>query len=168
MVDVGDHPSALVFSLVVASLLLWGCQGNSPSEEASGPPPLPDGELAIEGPWVRPAPAGSSSVLSMTIANGQSTPDTLLDVRAPIIDSTQGYAAASDTSEGPRALSSFPVQARSRAALAPDSQHVALRGLQQPLTEGESLVLTLEFAQSGLQRIRAPIQSTPPTDTPSS
>lgn len=164
MPDLADRPIAFVFSLVAATFLLWGCQGDTATEEASGPPPLPDGELAIEDPWVRPAPAGSSSMLYMTIANGRSTPDTLLSVRAPILDSMAVRTGTSTSGAGPTVSLAAP--ARSRVSLTPDSQHVALLGLRQALVEGESLVLNLEFAQSGLQRIRAPIQSSAPGDTP--
>lgn len=155
---------ALILPLTALGLLLLGCQGNSSTQEASGPPPLPEGELAIENPWVRPAPAGSSSTLYMTIANGRSSADTLLDADAPIIDSTHVYAQASDTTAALTTRPSLTVPAQTRVALTPDGPHVALRGLQQPLREGEALILNLEFAQSGLQRIRAPIQTSPPSD----
>lgn len=153
-------------SLFVTALLVTGCGGGdsgSSAQEDTGPPPLPDGELAIENPWVRPAPAGSSSVLYMTIANGRSGPDTLLDADAPIIGGMQMYDMPADTAD-PTEASILPVPEQSRLTLAPNGRRLHLSGLQQALNEGETLVLNLEFSQSGLQRIRVPIRSSPPSD----
>ncbi|MFO8100283.1 MAG: copper chaperone PCu(A)C [Salinibacter sp.] len=155
---------ALVLGLMSTGLLLWGCQGDSSSSEEASAPPLPDGELAIEDPWVRPAPAGSSSALYMTIANGLNAPDTLTDIDAPIIDSVQVYDLASDTTDEATAVGTLASPAQERVSLTPDGRSVGLFGLQQPLAEGETLVLNLQFAQSGLQRIQVPIRSSPPNE----
>jgi copper(I)-binding protein len=103
---------------VAGVLLLAGCQTESPQNQQSGPPPLPEDELAIEDPWVRPTPAGSSTVLSMTIANGRPGADTLLRARAPILDSSDVRHAA-----GGEITSTLPVPGRTRVSLAPDTTH---------------------------------------------
>lgn len=159
-------PARLVsLSILVAGLLVAGCGGGnsgSSTQQESGPPPLPDGELAIENPWVRPAPAGSSSVLYMTIANGRSGADTLLDADAPIIGGVQMYDLPADTA-APTPDSLLIVPPQSRLALEPNGRYVALSGLGQSLNENESLILNLDFAQSGLQRVRVPIRTSPPS-----
>jgi copper(I)-binding protein len=38
-----------------------------------------------------------------------------------------------------------------------------LMNLSQPLSAGESVVLNLDFAESGLLRLRAPIRMEPPS-----
>ncbi|MFP4227574.1 MAG: copper chaperone PCu(A)C [Salinivenus sp.] len=154
---------ALFLGLLSTGLLLLGCQTDS-SEEESSDPPLPDGELVIEEPWVRPAPAGSSSAVYMTIANGLSSPDTLTDIDAPIVDSVQVYDLESDTTDEVTAVSSLASPAQERLSLEPDGRYVGLFGLEQPLSEGETLVLNLEFAQSGMQRVQVPIRSSPPNE----
>jgi len=148
------------FTLCVALLLGAGCQSGSQDEqEASGSPPLPDDELAIENPWAQPASAGSTSALYMTIANGRQGADTLVEASAPIIDSSEVHRiTAADTSS----RNGLPVPARTRVTLAPGSTHVKLVNLGQPLDENSTLILNLEFAQSGLQRVRVPVQSSPP------
>jgi len=149
------HSRSRIGSLsVIASLfLLVGCQTDSPQNQQSGPPPLPDGDLVIEDPWVRPAPAGSSTVLSMTIANGRPGADTLLRARAPILDSSDVRHAA-----GGEITSSLPVPGSTRVSLASDTTHVRLLNLGQSLDENSSLILNVEFAQSGLQRIQVPVR----------
>lgn len=43
---------------------------------------------------MQPAPAGSTTTLAMTIANGREEPDTLLRAHAPILDSSAVRHAA--------------------------------------------------------------------------
>jgi hypothetical protein len=155
--------------LAVALLLLGvtaGCGGGEQNDaQQEQPPPLPSGELAVEDPWVRPASSGGTSALYMTLANGLDTADTLLSVRAPIVGSSEVHASsdsagtASMTPIGP-----LPVPSKTRVTLAPGSTHVMLMDLGQPLRQGESVVLSLDFAEAGLRRIRAPIQAQPPSD----
>lgn len=149
-------------SCLLALLLVAGCQTqSSQNQQSSEPPPLPDNELAIENPWVRPAPAGSTSALYMTIANGRQGPDTLLRARAPIIDSSDVQRASAGETQRTNVL---PIPARTRMTLAPDSTHMRLVNLGQSLDENSTLILNLEFAQSGLQRVQVPVQSTPPAE----
>jgi copper(I)-binding protein len=155
---------SLLGALSVVALLLTaaGCQSQSSQDQQTGPPPLPDDELAIEDPWVRPTPPGSTTTLSMTIANGRQTPDTLLRARAPIIDSSEVRRASADG--GTEMVGALSIPARTRMTLAPDSTHVRLVNLGQSLDENSTLILNLEFAQSGLQRVQAPVQSSAPTE----
>jgi len=134
-------------SVVAALLLLVGCQTDAPQNQQTGPPPLPEDELAIEDPWVRPAPAGSTTVFSMTIANGRRSADTLLGASAPILDSSDVRQAA-----GGEITSSLSIPGSTRVVLAPDTTHVRLVNLGQSVDENSSLVLNVDFAQSGLQR----------------
>ena len=155
------HTRCLLGALSVVALLLAGCQSQPSQDSQTGPPPLPENELAVEDPWVRPAPVGSTTALSMTIANGREGPDTLLRARAPIIDSSEVRRGAGAAAER---VGSLPIPARTRTTLAPDSTHVRLVSLGQSLEENSTLILNLEFAQSGLQRIQVPIQRSAPTD----
>lgn len=154
-------------SVLVGILLVVGCQSDSSREQQSASEPsLPDGELAIKNPWVRPAPAGSSSVLYMTIANGQETADTLRRVRAPIIGGSEVRTAPSDTAaaEDTTATEFLAVPARTQLVLSPEATHVRLTELSQSFDENSTVILNLEFAQSGLQRVRVPVQTSLPAE----
>jgi copper(I)-binding protein len=144
--------------LVLALLLAMGCQSESSEQQETSPSPLPDNEIAIEDPWVRPAPAGSTSALYMTIANGRQNPDTLLEVNAPIIDSSAVLSGDTEMSDG------LPVPAQSRTTLAPESTHVRLVNLQQSLDENGSVILNVGFAQSDRQRMQVPVRTSPPSE----
>lgn len=153
-------------SLLAGLLLMAGCQSESSQSQHQqrARPSLPDGELAIENPWVEPAPAGSTSALYMTIANGRQQTDTLLRVRAPIIDSSVAYASPSAPTGPLAAIGALPIPAQKRLALKPGSTHVKLINLGQSLDEGSTPILNLEFAQSGLQRVRVPVRTAPPEE----
>ena len=152
-----SHLRSLFGSILVLGVLLVfsGCQSESTQDQQSSEPALPDGELSIENPWVEPAPAGSTAALYMTFANGRQSADTLLRVRAPIVDSSAAY-------RGTEARGTLALPARARTTLNPGSTHVRLNNIDQPLTEGSTPILNLEFAQSDLQRVRVPVRTSPP------
>lgn len=145
-------------------ILLAGCQSQSSQSDnqQQEPPPLPDNELAVENPWVEPAPSGSTSALYMTIANGRQSPDTLLRVRAPIVGNSSVYAPPSDPASTLEEMRTLAIPGRTRMALQPESTHVKLLDLGQSLDAGSTPILNLEFAQSGLQRVRVPVRTSPP------
>ena len=149
---------------LVALFLLAGCQSQRSQSDTQQqePPPLPDNELAIENPWVEPAPSGSTSALYMTIANGRQSPDTLLRVRAPIVGNSSVYAPPPETASTLEEMSALAIPGRTRMALQPESTHVKLLDLGQSLDAGSTPILNLEFSQSGLQRVRVPVRTSPP------
>jgi copper(I)-binding protein len=98
----------------------------------------------------------------MTIANGRQRTDTLLGVRAPIVGGSSVFAPPSDTASSLAERSTLAIPSRTRMALAPGTTHVKLGGLGQSLDEGSTPILNLEFAQSGLQRVRVPVRTSPP------
>lgn len=152
--------------LTVTLVLLGGCGGgqSSQQEAESSEPSLPEGELAIENIWVRPAEPGGNTALYMSLANGQSTADTLVSVEAPIIGSVEIHEtvdSAGTTKMQP--MSQLPIPANTRVTLEPGGKHVMLMDMNQPLRDGETIVLNVDFAQAGLRRVRASITNTPPT-----
>ena len=163
---------SLPFALFLCALILplaGGCQSggsDSATSEDTGPPPLPDDEVAVENPWVRPAAAGESTALYLTIANGTNTPDTLVDVEAPIIGGVEMHESQTDTSNmtSMTPIETMAAPGSTRTTLAPGGTHVMLTNLGQSLDSGSTVILTLDFAQSGLQRIQAPVQNSPPSD----
>jgi hypothetical protein len=98
----------------------------------------------------------------MTIANGRQSPDTLMRVRAPIVGGSSVYASPSDTASTLVEVSTLPIPGRTRMTLRPGSTHVKLGGLGQSLDAGSTPILNLEFAQSGLQRVRVPVRTSSP------
>lgn len=98
----------------------------------------------------------------MTVANGRTVPDPLMGAqRAPIYEGIQLFAA--DEGEM-RAVDSLVVPPETRTSLAPDSAYVTLSNLNQSLEEGETILVTMDFAQSGLQQTQVSVRTSPPSD----
>jgi copper(I)-binding protein len=151
-----------------ALLVLAACGGGEGDQDAvkqTQQPELPDGELEVHEPWVRPAASGGNSALYLTLLNGTSSADTLVDVDAPIIDSIAVHRTtdSAGTSTMKPVGTTVAIPAKSRVTLEPGGQHVMLVNLQQTLEDGGTVILNLDFAQAGLRRIRAPIRTQPPT-----
>lgn len=98
----------------------------------------------------------------MTVANGRTVPDPLMGAqRAPIYEGIQLFAA--DEGEM-RAVDSLVVPPETQTSLAPDSAYVTLSNLNQSLEEGETILVTMDFAQSGLQQTQVSVRTSPPSD----
>lgn len=164
MFSTTDNSGGLrALSLLTAVLLLGACQTESAVDEQADPE-LPEDEVDIENPWIQPASAGESTPLYLTVANGRTSSDTLLDVRAPIIGEAEFRRAPSDTSAAPDSLNSLPVPANMRTALEPESQHIILTNVSQSLSEESSVILDFVFSQSGRQRVRVPVRAESPSN----
>lgn len=72
------------------------------------------------------------------------------------------YAPPSDTASSLAERSTLAIAGRTRLALHPGSTHVKLVNLGQLLDAGSTPILSLELAQSGLQRVRVPVRTSPP------
>lgn len=125
--------------------------------------PLPEGELVLEEPWARPASAGGTSAVYFRVANGTTSADTLVEVRTPAADSVAIHETVQqgDTTRMQPA-GSLAVPAEQRMALEPGSSHVMLMNLSQPLSAGDNVIIDVEFASEGLQRINVPVRERAP------
>lgn len=163
MVSSSSSPRRGFLVLLILLVLIGACQSETTSNQQREP--LPEGELAIEDPWVRPAAAGDTARLYMTIANGRSNADTLVGARrAPLYQDVQIFGPDTSGMDGVQPVDSLIIRPQRRVHLAPDSAYVALNSLSQPLNEGETVLVTLDFAQGGLQQVRASIRKNPPSD----
>lgn len=63
-----------------------------------------------------------------------------------------------------QAVDSLVLLPDTQTSLGPDSAYVALNSLNQPLKEGESILVTVDFAQSGLQQAQVSVRTSPPSD----
>ncbi|MFB6098850.1 MAG: copper chaperone PCu(A)C [Salinibacter sp.] len=151
-------------ALLGGVLLLGACQSQTTSDQQQTGP-LPEGELTIENPWVRPGARGDTTALYLTIANGRSNADTLVGARqAPLYQGVQLFAADTTAPGGTRPVDSLIVPPMTRTYLAPDSAYVSLIRLNQPLKKGETVLVTLDFAQGGLQQVQASVRTRPPSE----
>jgi copper(I)-binding protein len=110
------------------------------------------GSIEVGNPWARATPKGASVAGAyMTITNKGAEADRLMGVSSPIANQSQVHQMAMDNG----VMSMRPVQGGleikpgQTVELKPQSFHLMLMGLKQPLSQGERMKVTLEFAKAG-------------------
>lgn len=117
------------------------------------------GDLHIMAPWSRPLPAVSvNGAAYMTIMNMGSTADRLVSVSTPAAKKAELH---NHFMEGGlmkmRPVEAVEIAPGGSAALEPGGLHVMLMGLTQPLEEGKSFPLTLNFEHAGSVEVQVVI-----------
>jgi periplasmic copper chaperone A len=110
------------------------------------------GSIEIANPWARATPKGATVGGGyMTITNKGTEADTLLGGSSPVaaklevhqMSMKNGVMTMRPVSGG------LEIKPGQTVVLDPDSFHVMIMGLKQPLTQGEHLKATLDFAKAG-------------------
>ncbi len=112
------------------------------------------GQLKIVHPYVKEPPPGvTEAVVSMTIRNSGSRPDTLLAATSPRAASAvivaPPAAAGGTVAQGAPAQDRIDIPAGGSVKLAPAGPLIRLTGLTKPLTSYDTLPLSLTFARAG-------------------
>ena len=102
-------------------------------------------------PWSRPLPAVSvNGAAYMTLMNMGSEADTLIGVSTPAAKKAELH---NHIMEGGmmkmRPVENITIAPGTSAVLEPGGLHVMLMGLTEPLVEGKSFPLTLQFERAG-------------------
>lgn len=109
------------------------------------------GDIHIIKPWSRPLPAISANGAAyMTLVNKGTAPDRLLSVSTPAARKAEIHI---HTMEGGmmkmRPMDHIDIEPGDPSVLQPGGTHVMLIGLKEPLVEGKSFPLTLNFERAG-------------------
>ncbi|MGP0105012.1 copper chaperone PCu(A)C [Rhodoblastus sp.] len=118
--------------------------------------------IRIEQPWARATPAGATAgAVYMTIDNLADAEDRLTGVSSDAAARTEIHEMKmADGIMKMRAVADgLAVPAHGAAALKPGGYHVMLIGLKKPLTAGEKVVLTLDFAKAGKVEVSAQVMA---------
>jgi periplasmic copper chaperone A len=121
------------------------------------------GDVEITHPFAVPTPAGAvnGAAYIATLENTGKQPDRLLRVSTPIAQRAEIHTMAVDAGGVMRMREAADI------ALAPgapvkmrpgDGFHFMLMGLKQPLKEGDSFPLTLEFERGGKTEVKVVVQ----------
>lgn len=127
---------------------------------ASAPAFAGPDDVAVENAWSR-ASIGTKrpSVVYMTIRNNGDNVLTLGSVNTDLAAISEMH----QTSTNDRGVSSMArvadleIPPKGTIALEPGGLHLMLMGLQRPMVEGESYVLSLDFGDHGSVIVRVPI-----------
>lgn len=117
--------------------------------------------IQIGQPWARAtAPGAPTGAAFMVLNNNGSQPDLLIGAATPVADRTELHTHLMDDGiMRMRQVEAIEVAPGSPTVLEPGGLHVMLMGLQEPLVEGETFPLTLDFQDAGEITIDVTIQS---------
>jgi len=115
--------------------------------------------IVVERPWARATPAGArTGVVYVTLINNGSSNDSLLSAATPVADQVQFHSASQENGVSRmREMRTVEVAPGARVAFSPGGLHIMVVGLKQPLKEGQTFPLTLNFEKAGKIDVMVPI-----------
>jgi copper(I)-binding protein len=119
------------------------------------------GDVAVTAAYARAAAApGGASAAYMTLT-AATAPDRLLSAASPAAAKVELHAHTLDAQGVARmiAVQAVEVTPGSPTELKPGGLHVMLMGLTAPLTEGQSIPLTLTFEKAGPVTLEVPVRA---------
>ena len=116
--------------------------------------------IVVERPWARATPAGArSGVVYVTLINNGSAGDSLLSAATPVADQVQFHSATEENGVSRmREMRTVDVTPGARVAFSPGGLHIMMVGLKQPLKEGQTFPLTLNFEKAGKIDVTVPVE----------
>lgn len=117
------------------------------------------GDIHIKKPWSRPLPAVSTNGAAyMTLMNKGGAPDTLVSASTPAAKKAEVH---NHTMEGGmmkmRPVELMEIPPGEPTILQPGGLHIMLMGLTEPLVDGKSFPLTLNFERAGTVEVKVMI-----------
>ena len=112
-----------------------------------------DGKLLIEGAWVRPTPEGTTiSAGYLKVTNRGDAPDVLLSASTPVAASAELHESAM-TADGVMTMrpleNGLEIKPGQTVELQPAGAHIMILGVKEPLKEGQTIPLSLNFKSAG-------------------
>lgn len=118
-------------------------------------------DIEIHEPRVEAAPKSQQSTHAyLTIQNHTPTERTLVSVVTHKAAETQFYRlpmSGPDASAKPRMIQQVKIPPMGRAEFEPNAQLIKLEGLLSDLTPGDTVILTLEFANGDIENVEAQV-----------
>ncbi|MBC9728436.1 copper chaperone PCu(A)C [Streptomyces sp. TRM68367] len=135
---------------LTGALLLAGC-GDSDSGSGDGKP-----ELSVSGAYMPQPVTADMAAGFLTIANKGGTKDELTSVSSD----AAGTVTMHETQGGTmREVTEFAVPAHGRLVFESGANHLMFEKLKRKPTEGQSVSVTLRFAESGPVKVTLPVKS---------
>lgn len=118
------------------------------------------GDVTVAEAWARPSlvPGGASAAYFTVSTDGAA--DRLIAVSSPVAARVELHSHTVDEAgvARMRPVAAVAVEPGSPTALVPGGLHVMLMGLDRPLSEGETVPLTLVFERAGELTVEAPVR----------
>jgi periplasmic copper chaperone A len=108
-----------------------------------------DAGVMVHEAWARASAGAATTGAAYVTLMGGTQPDTLVGVSTPIAANAEPHETIDDNGVMKmRPVAAVPIPAHETVTFAPGGTHIMLMGLKQPLTAGQSFLLTLTFAHS--------------------
>ena len=110
--------------------------------------------------WSRPAPAGGSGVVYLTLENQGRQPDRLIGARSGVADAVELHRTKmeGDVMQMQPIVGGVEVPARSRVVFEPGGAHIMLVGLKRDLKAGDRFSLQLLFEKSDTLTVESEVR----------
>lgn len=139
-------------SAVVVALA--ACGGDAKTETAA-----PTNGLSVRNAWARPADSGAMTAVYFMLANDAATADTLVSVSSADAALTEMHISTQhDGMMHMSPVTALPVPAADSVSFRPLGAHIMLTGVVRPLTEGDSVTVTLSFVSGATSTVRAGVR----------
>ena len=140
---------------LIAAISLALCIGGKSQAQTSAANPI-----VIEQPWARATPGGArTGAAYMTLINSGTSGDRLLGATTPLADKVQFHKETEDNGVSRmRQVQSMELKSGAKIIFKPRELHMMIVGLKQPLTEGQTFPLTLQFEKAGNIEVTVPIE----------
>lgn len=136
--------------ILIAFLVALNLVGPIRAETPTSP------QIAVESAWARATAGGAGTgAVYLTLVNRGPDDDRLIGVATPVAARAQLHSESSETGVMKmRPLAQLEIKPGASAVLKPGAAHIMLLGLRQPLKEGETFPLSLDFAKAGRQDVQ--------------
>jgi copper(I)-binding protein len=125
---------------------------------AAGAASAQTNQLEVSNAWARATPAkAENGAAYVTIVSP--TSDRLLSASSPVAKKTELHTMEmAGMVMKMRPIAGLDIPAGQPVALKPGGEHIMLVGLQQPLREGQSFTLTLNFEKAGARTVSVAVE----------
>jgi len=112
----------------------------------------------IAGAWARATPGrAENGAVYLTIVS--QTPDRLVRVSTPVAKKAELHSMSTEGGVMKmRPLDGIDIPAGKKVTLGPRGMHIMLQGLNEPLRQGQSFPLTLNFEKAGPREVTVPVE----------
>jgi uncharacterized protein YcnI len=152
----GQSPHALKFPAPQLTLVADAAAETKPADAVTA------GKLAIEGAWARPTPEGTTiSAGYLKITNRGDQPDVLLGASTPAANSAELHES-SMTADGVMTMrpleNGLEIKPGETVELKPAGVHIMILGVKEPLKDGQTIPVKLNFKTAGAVDVTFPIK----------
>ena len=116
--------------------------------------------ITVEQAWARATPRGAlTGAAYMMLINNGAFADRLLSATTPVADQIQFHRQTEDNGVSRmREVHNVELSPGGKITFKPGDMHMMIVGIKQPLKEGQSFPLTLQFEKAGNIDVTVPIE----------